>query len=54
VGLGLFALSGAQIAEEDGWAFIGGILSVVVLRLLAIALHWQLPVLAMVAHNTKM
>lgn len=113
VGLGLFALSGAQIAEEDGypflvvilmgtmtgvaggvirdvlsgvvplllrrdiyataaiagicaylllqlaglrrsWAFIGGILSVVILRLLAIALHWQLPVLAMMAHNTKM
>jgi uncharacterized membrane protein YeiH len=105
VGLGLFALSGAQIAEDDGhpflvvilmgtmtgvaggvirdvlsgvvplllrrdiyataaiagicaylllqlaglrrsWAFIGGILSVVILRLLAIALHWQLPVLA--------
>lgn len=105
VGLGLFALSGAQIAEDDGypflvvilmgtmtgvaggvirdvlsgvvplllrrdiyataaiagicaylllqlaglrrsWAFIGGIASVVILRMLAITLHWQLPVLA--------
>ena len=103
-GLGLFALSGAQIAEADGfpplvvilmgtmtgvaggvirdvlsgvvplllrrdiyataaiagiclymlmqlagirrsWAFMAGILSIVVLRVLAIALHWQLPVL---------
>ena len=64
--LDLFALSGAQIAEADGypplvlymlmqlagirrsWAFMAGILSIVVLRVLAIALHWQLPVLASV------
>jgi uncharacterized membrane protein YeiH len=104
-GLGLFALSGAQIAESDdypflvvilmgtmtgvaggvirdvlsgvaplllrrdiyataaiagicaykllqlaglrrSWAFVGGILSVVILRVLAIALQWQLPVFA--------